>query len=115
MKAVCPQCGIEGSIQQRYNSFRIGHYNGYSGKTIKVLWHCTTLEALMVNNPNLNMVNSRVEMVNNTHNLALNSQNSQYLETVRQTHNLECKRAIALCPEVAGSNPVPGTNNFSFL
>ena len=30
----------------------------------------------------------------------------------RQTHNLESHRAKRLNPEVAGSNPAPGTNNF---
>jgi hypothetical protein len=32
----------------------------------------------------------------------------------RQTHNLEIKGAKRLIPEVTGSNPVPGTTNFSF-
>lgn len=112
MKLVCPTCGIMGSVQQRYKSFRIGHYDGYKGTTIKVKWHSTTLDALMVNNPNLNMVNNKLEMVNNTQDLALDSQNSHDFETMRQTHNLETTRANAYCQKSRARIPPPAPKQF---
>jgi hypothetical protein len=56
MKMVCPVCGIEGSLQVRGKSARIGHYRGYSEKTRIVEWHMVPYE--MVNNGKQMMVNN---------------------------------------------------------
>lgn len=45
-KAMCPVCHVEGSVQQRGNSVRVGHYKGYHGNTRIVEWHCTTMKDL---------------------------------------------------------------------
>jgi hypothetical protein len=63
MKITCPKCGIEGSLQIRGKSARVGHYRGYSEKTRVVEWHSITYEMV-------NMVNNGKQlMVNNTPNL----------------------------------------------
>jgi hypothetical protein len=54
MKVECPVCGLEGHIQVRGNSARIGHYVGYRGSTRIVAWHKVDSQSLemMVNNGN---------------------------------------------------------------
>jgi hypothetical protein len=63
MKVKCPICKKNGSMQQRYNSVRVGHYKGFEGKTRIVEWHCTTIKDVLVNNGSL-MVNSEGRVVN---------------------------------------------------
>jgi UDP-N-acetylglucosamine pyrophosphorylase len=54
MKVECPVCGLEGHLQVRGNSARIGHYVGYRGSTRIVAWHKVDSQSLemMVNNGN---------------------------------------------------------------
>jgi len=77
-KAICPVCHIEGSVQQRGNSFRVGHYKGYRGDTRLIEWHCTTREAL--------------DVVNNT-----------MVNNGCQTHNLENNKRAKKAPSVQKS------------
>jgi len=50
MKVQCPICHKDGSLQQRYNSVRVGHYKGYKGKTRIIEWHSTNIKAVLVVN-----------------------------------------------------------------
>ena len=38
-RVICPVCGVEGHLQVRGNSRRVGRYRGYSGRTRIVEWH----------------------------------------------------------------------------
>jgi hypothetical protein len=38
-KILCPVCGVMGSVQQRGNSTRIGHYVGFRNGVSIVQWH----------------------------------------------------------------------------
>jgi len=62
MKVKCPQCGIEGYLQVRGKSARVGHYKGYNGKTRIIEWHKADYNTInsMVNNGNQNMVNNEI-------------------------------------------------------
>ena len=59
MKIVCPICNVEGHLQKRGKSIRVGHYIGYKGKTRIIKWH-------RIDNNLSNMVNNGKQiMVNN--------------------------------------------------
>jgi hypothetical protein len=47
----------------KLTSLRIGHYNNYQGKTLKVQWHKVAVNHLgMVNNGNQTLVNNTAEI-----------------------------------------------------
>lgn len=50
MLAKCPICGKDGSLQQRYNSVRVGHYKGWKGKTRIIEWHSTNIQNVLMEN-----------------------------------------------------------------
>jgi hypothetical protein len=39
MKLECPQCGIVGTLQQRGNSYRVQHYQGFENGKRSYLYH----------------------------------------------------------------------------
>ncbi len=59
MKALCPICNVEGHLQIRGKSARIGHYRGYNGKTRFVEWHKIDIAYL-----DLMVINGKQSMVN---------------------------------------------------
>ena len=65
MKVKCPICGVEGHLQVRGNSARIGHYRGYNGRTRIVEWHKVDKDALLhlVNSGNQSMENGNQSVV----------------------------------------------------
>ena len=65
MKVKCPICGIEGHLQVRGNSARVGHYQGYSGRTRIVKWHRVDKDTLshLVNSGNQTMENGNKNVV----------------------------------------------------
>ena len=60
MKAVCPVCGVIGSVQQRGKSVRIGHYVGYKDGTSIIQWHSVGKD-FMVKNGKESMVKNKAE------------------------------------------------------
>jgi len=64
MKVKCPICKKDGSLQQRYNSVRVGHYKGFEGTTRLVEWHATTIKDVLAVNRDLGiMVNNSGKLV----------------------------------------------------
>jgi hypothetical protein len=53
MKAVCPVCGVIGSVQQRGKSVRIGHYVGYKDGTLIIQWHSVGKDFIIKNGKEL--------------------------------------------------------------
>ena len=107
MKLICPECGVSGYTQIRKNYARIAHYRGYEGEKRLIEWHSTTLEELQKTNPQI-VING---VINNGEVFVINGKkpNSTLITSLPQTHNLETNRAKRPVPEVAGSNPAPGT------
>ncbi len=109
MKIECPVCGVEGYLQQRGNSFRVGHYRGYNSKTGTriVGWHKITREQLLVvyqRNGNQNMVIKNFKTT-------LKSQNPSRKENVCPGSIV--RSSIGGCrPPDPGSNPGQGAINF---
>jgi RecJ-like exonuclease len=93
MKVQCPICHNEGSLQQRYNSVRVGHYKGFKktlkGQTIIVEWHATTIK-------NVLLVNKGKVMVNNEGKLTL------FTKTDENSH------CLPRSPQIMSLAPWPG-------
>jgi hypothetical protein len=73
VKVKCPTCEVEGHLQIRGRSARIGHYRGYNEKTRIIEWHKVDKDALslMVNNGNQSMENGNQNVVIKKEDLAL--------------------------------------------
>jgi hypothetical protein len=59
-KIVCPTCGVQGHLQIRGNSGRVGHYKGYKGKTRIILWHKIDPEQLITIAGKQGLVNNKL-------------------------------------------------------
>jgi len=89
MLAKCPICGKDGSLQQRYNSVRVGHYKGWKGKTRIIEWHPTNIQAVLV-------VNKKTVGLDEHGKLTLFTQNEE------KQHGLPCS------PQIMSLAPWPG-------
>ena len=96
-KIECPVCGIEGHLQIRGNSARIGHYRGYRDKTRIVEWHKVNIETLSM------VINGNQPVVNKNPKIIPESQ----LDQPRWPSWLGHRLGKA---EVAGSNPARGSS-----
>lgn len=61
MKSQCPVYGVIGSVQQRGNSVRIGHYIGFKDGTSIIQWHSAGKDFLVKNGKEL-MVKNKAEI-----------------------------------------------------
>jgi hypothetical protein len=116
MKVKCPICHEYGSLQQRYNSVRVGHYKGYKGKTRIIEWHCTNVQAVLLVNKGKVGIDEHGKLYLLEPLFTKNEEKQHGLPCSPQTHNLENNKRGnegARCPEVAGSNPAPLTEQAS--
>jgi len=102
MQVKCPICGKDGSLQQRYNSVRVGHYKGFKktekGHIIIVEWHSTTIQNLLLVNKSriyLNQDGKLTLFTDKTVNNEEKDPKDHYLPE-HQTHNLEFQQGP--CP-----------------
>ena len=100
-KALCPVCNVEGYLQIRGSSVRVGHYQGTRENTKVIMWHCTTLEAIkpnMVKQASNNMVKPDTNMVKQKPNLDPEQQNKGGWSSSLVGHLLDVQRVVGSSP-----------------
>jgi RecJ-like exonuclease len=97
MQVKCPICGKDGTLQQRYNHCRIGHYKGFKktarGHTTIVEWHNATIQDILLVNKEQIYLNEDGKITLFTDKKVNNGENNE------KDHCLQNPQIMSLAPK----------------